>query len=79
MKAPLLEHVADDDTEAQETKKFNRIDTMALKMEAIDRAEFEAPDEPEGSWINLRTLWGYTGPGWLMSIACAPSNRNPRA
>ena len=71
MKAPLLE--SGDDRDAA-PRKLNRIDTVALKMEAIDRAELEAPDEPEGSWINFRTLWGYTGPGWLMSIACELSN-----
>ena len=71
MKAPLLE--SGDDRDAA-PRKLNRIDTVALKMEAIDRAELEAPDEPEGSWINFRTLWGYTGPGWLMSIACELPN-----
>jgi len=29
----------------------------------------ECPDEREGAWIDWRTLWMYTGPGWLMSLA----------
>ena len=29
----------------------------------------EPPDERPGKWIDWRTLWMYTGPGWLMSLA----------
>jgi len=32
-------------------------------------SEIEVPDEKPGSWISFRTLWAYTGPGFLMCIA----------
>jgi natural resistance-associated macrophage protein len=34
-----------------------------------DSDKVEVPEEREGSWIDFRVLWAYTGPGWLMSMA----------
>ena len=43
-------------------------------IEDLSRSRVEV-DVPSGNgtdrdaWINWRTLWLYTGPGWLMSVA----------
>ncbi|CAM9530225.1 unnamed protein product, partial [Phaeothamnion confervicola] len=43
---------------------------MAEGMHLTNRGDvLKIPDEPEGAWISFRTLWAYTGPGFLMCIA----------
>mmetsp|Transcript_21942 Transcript_21942/g.35483 ORF Transcript_21942/g.35483 Transcript_21942/m.35483 type:complete len:565 (+) Transcript_21942:5-1699(+) len=41
---------------------------QALSHDKVED-EVDVPDEDPDVWFSFKTLWAYTGPGWLMSMA----------
>lgn len=53
-----------------EVKKQTSVMDNVYKMQDLSKTELvETTDERDGRWIDWKTLWSYTGPGWLMSLA----------